>query len=1070
MSGGKKSGSSKPADGTNSSLRCSSIVVTTSSGLGGLGFNGHNNGQSESLPAPQCELTVPKSAGIRAGHRWTIRHEEWDYGAFRRDYGGRYLEDGGDNGDGSHGCSGNDGGNDSNRLLVFQTRPDGASPSKRFECRLLSSASSRQQQQQRVARFVRTLVKMHEKWRAKHPGKAQRLVVDANSASGSGSARSGSARSAARVGRGGIGGNAGGVTPSSTSSSGMHRERRERLRQIQMSAQAGGGAGSGGGRITQLVVAARRKGATGSTGSSTGISSGSRKRKKANDDDAANDDDDANDDRKGRDTEEQDTDGTDGLEQPMPMDLVDLVVNTDDDEKEDAEEMASSTSKTLTKSKSKSKPDHLNLRVDTNTSEAEAEALLFQTAAEKSGSGATSCATTTTTTTNTTAAAGDSKGGNGKSSNKSKAKAKTVTPTPTASTASRKEQQTQQQASQQQQQQPGILQFFGKSNAGTVTAEKKTEREKEEEAADSTTAVANADAAMDTDADADGNRNDDTRKVDGTNDGSSNENNYSGDEDGGNNEDEERNPKMDTTADGESNSDGSSDDVMDVTGHQPKFKSKSNLNFFGSPSRTNSSTNAAKLNRRRNTTYGRNRPSASSRARGGIDHGLVRARSPPDSNGGRGGGIGPPSKKKRQTEMASTTSSLSVSVNEDPYTFDDGKPTPTSYLSTTDLTSRLMGGSSTPNRTYGRNRSSSALPSKRSPGNQRLFPSKSPRNATPLSRIGPTSIFDRPVGGRHFGGKELLAQQKRAEEEEPISDEDEYQRAGDQSDDDDATVAIDDDRSWDANGEASIPSTPPTVRRTGYNSESIMPGRLPHSRRGGRSQDDYGSPVRRRDTSVAHSRRSPQSWGSALRATAKKSTGIVREAPFDNFGNSPDTLGAVRKLDDRFGRCESPMKEDNDDGLYDTDDERARKKMKRLANNPYRSPGSRIHNRDSLENEQQSRYFNDHQMSTADSALLPRGPMRGGLGRGRRLQRHQGHSMRARGPGRHGDTPYQQRARRGQDYYSGRNSSDRTNSYSDRKKPSWDFFNRRGRNGFDRAAERAKNNVATGLRNLGNTW
>lgn len=784
--------------------------------------------------------------------------------------------------------------------------------------------------------------------------------------------------------------------------------------------------------MTQLVVAARRKGATGSTGSSTGISSGSRKRKKANDDDAANDD------RKGRDTEEQDTDGTDGLEQPMPMDLVDLVVNTDDDEKEDAEEMASSTSKTLTKSKSKSKPDHLNLRVDTNTSEAEAEdeALLFQTAAEteKSGSGATSTTATTTTTTTTaaaTAAAGDSKGGNGKSSNKSKAK--TVTPTPTASTASRKEQQTQQQASQQQRQQPGILHFFGKSNAGTATAEKKTEREKEEEeeAAGKTTAVANADAVA---ADADANRNDDTRKVDGTNDGSSNENSSSGDEDGGNNEDEERNPKMDTTADGESNSDGSSDDVMDVTDHQPKSKPKSNLNFVGSPSRTNSSTTAAKLNRRRNTTYGRNRPSASSQARGGIDHGLVRDRSPPDSNGGRGGGIGPPSKKKRQTETASTTSSLSVSVNEDPYTFDDGKPTPTSFLSTTDLTSRLMGGSSTPNRTYGRNRSSSASPSKRRTGNQRLFPSKSPRNATPLSRIGPTSIFDRPVGGRHFGGKELLAQQKRAEEEEPISDEDEYQRAGDQSDDDDATVAIDDDRSWDANGEASIPSTPPTVRRTGYNSESIMPGKLPHSRRGGRSHDDYGSPVRRRDTSVAHSRRSPQSWGSALRATAKKSTGIVREAPFDNFGNSPDTLGAVRKLDDRFGRCESPMKEDNDDGLYDTDDERARKKMKRLANNPYRSPGSRIHNRDSLENEQQSRYFNDHQMSTADSALLPRGPMRGGLGRGRRLQRHQGHSMRARGPGRHGDTPYQQRARRGQDYYSGRNSSDRTNSYSDRKK------------------------------------
>lgn len=159
------------------------------------------------------------------------------------------------------------------------------------------------------------------------------------------------------------------------------------------------------------------------------------------------------------------------------------------------------------------------------------------------------------------------------------------------------------------------------------------------------------------------------------------------------------------------------------------------------------------------------------------------------------------------------------------------------------------------------------------------------------------------------------------------------------------------------------------------------------------------------------------------------------------------------------------MEEDEEDGLYDTDDEKSRKKMKRLANNPYYPPGSRTHNRDRLENEQQSRYFNDHQMSTADSALLPRGPMRGGLGRGRRLLRH-GHSMRATRLGRHEGTPYQQRALCGQDDYSDRNSWDRINS--DRKGRS-DFFNKRGR-GIDRAAERAKDNVATGLRNLGNTW
>ena len=175
-------------------------------------------------------------------------------------------------------------------------------------------------------------------------------------------------------------------------------------------------------------------------------------------------------------------------------------------------------------------------------------------------------------------------------------------------------------------------------------------------------------------------------------------------------------------------------------------------------------------------------------------------------------------------------------------------------------------------------------------------------------------------------------------------------------------------------------------------------------------------------------------------------------------------MGAVRKLDDRFGRCESPVKEDDDDGLYDTDDEKSRKKMKRLANNPYRPPGSRIHNRDRLENEQQSRYFNDQQMSTADSALLLSGPMSGGLGRGR--QRHHGHSTRAR-LGRHGGTP-QQRARRGQDGHSDRVAWERIES--DRKRHAGDFFSKRGRNGFDRAAERAKENVGYGLRNLGNTW
>ena len=201
---------------------------------------------------------------------------------------------------------------------------------------------------------------------------------------------------------------------------------------------------------------------------------------------------------------------------------------------------------------------------------------------------------------------------------------------------------------------------------------------------------------------------------------------------------------------------------------------------------------------------------------------------------------------------------------------------------------------------------------------------------------GPTSSasFDRPVGGRRLGGKELLAQQKRAaeEEEEPISDEDEYQRAGDQSDDATVTVDNDDNDSWDANNgsSTSIPTTPPTVRRSGYNSESIMPGRLPRSRREWeRSRDDYESPVHRRDTSIANSRRSPQTWGSALRTNAKKSTGIVREGPFDNFGSSPDTMGAVTKLDDRFGRCESPMMEEEDDGLYDTDDEKSRKREKR---------------------------------------------------------------------------------------------------------------------------------------------
>ena len=174
---------------------------------------------------------------------------------------------------------------------------------------------------------------------------------------------------------------------------------------------------------------------------------------------------------------------------------------------------------------------------------------------------------------------------------------------------------------------------------------------------------------------------------------------------------------------------------------------------------------------------------------------------------------------------------------------------------------------------------------------------------------------------------------------------------------------------------------------------------------------------------------------------------MVREAPYDNLEeDSPDSPVAVRNLDDRFGRCREPPSHD----LCDTDDEED--------TNPYRRPKESLdHYRGRMENDHKSKYFGGEAMSEADSAL---NPMIGGRGRGRTPHKR----LRKAGESFAYDrTPPRRNNRLGHSGAMGRGSENQHGFFGRNS-------GRRNAPGIDRAAERAKNNVATGLRNLGNTW
>ena len=243
-------------------------------------------------------------------------------------------------------------------------------------------------------------------------------------------------------------------------------------------------------------------------------------------------------------------------------------------------------------------------------------------------------------------------------------------------------------------------------------------------------------------------------------------------------------------------------------------------------------------------------------------------------------------------------------------------------------------------------------------------------------------------------------------------------------------------------GAAPTPSTPTKTHSTrlpstpSSNVAAIMPGS------GGRA------PSRSRSTGTS-------SWGSSL---TKKGGSVVREAPYDNLEEaSPDSPVAVRNLDDRFGRCREPPSQD----LCDTDDEED--------TNPYRRPNeARDHYRGRMENDRKSKYFGKEAISVADSAL---NPMMGGRGRGRTPHKR----LRKAGESFAYDrTPSRRNNRLSHSGYAGNTNRDRWSPMGRGSNNQQGVFGRnsgrRNASGIDRAAERAKNNVAAGLRNLGNTW
>lgn len=310
----QKSASSSSSKPPSDTMRCASILITAS---------GHN---SESLPSNLCQLQVTKSGGISAGHKWTIGHDDWDYAKFLEMHavylGGsdNNRSDGYDNGSNRNGSD--NGNRNDGQPLIFQTRTDsscnggGDGTHKLFECIPHPSLTTAQ-----VRAFVATVVKYHEKWRAKHPGRGQ--VVNGN-VSGAVAARgaavgAGAAQSSKRqVGRT-VSGRSSGMTskkkknksqpPSrnddtTSATAGMHHDRGTQLRSLQLSSAQkrrndDDGEKKEQTRTVQLVVPA-----------------GGRKRKMMAEEDAGGDD---------NGTEQ------DAERRGMPMDRL---VDTDDDEDE----------------------------------------------------------------------------------------------------------------------------------------------------------------------------------------------------------------------------------------------------------------------------------------------------------------------------------------------------------------------------------------------------------------------------------------------------------------------------------------------------------------------------------------------------------------------------------------------------------------------------------------------------------------------------------------------------------------------------------------------------------------
>ena len=266
---------------------------------------------------------------------------------------------------------------------------------------------------------------------------------------------------------------------------------------------------------------------------------------------------------------------------------------------------------------------------------------------------------------------------------------------------------------------------------------------------------------------------------------------------------------------------------------------------------------------------------------------------------------------------------------------------------------------------------------------------------------GPPSSPQPTAGRRILGGKELLTQQQRVKKQKQGEDQEEMPL----SDEDDYTREESDQATVDGGDTVppllrdTPPATPTRGRRRTASFSQQGPGRVQRSRRSASS-----------------------SWGSSLGATStaakKGAAGSVREGPYDSFSNSPVSPVAVRNLDDRFGRCE-PSK-------------------------------------------QQSKYFTEDQMSTADSAL---NLMNQARGRGQRF-RHRGSGLGPTG------TPHRPNKRPPAGQEANENDRGAWDRVETGRNNSYGIFSqtKRRRNGIDKAAERAKANVAAGLRNLGNTW